>query len=35
MTVDLRTGRLREPRAEDYLTKNTAVAPAPASTHAP
>lgn len=28
-TVDLRTGEIREPRAEDYITKSTAVAPAP------
>jgi len=33
--VDLRTGVLREARREDYITKLTAVAPAPAGTVAP
>lgn len=34
-TVDLRTGELREARPEDYITKTTAVAPAPPGTAAP
>jgi putative DNA primase/helicase len=33
--VDLRTGELREMRPEDYITKTTAVAPAPAGTPCP
>lgn len=32
-TVDLRTGALRTARREDMITKQTAVAPAPAGTH--
>jgi putative DNA primase/helicase len=34
-TVDLRTGELRDPRPEDYITKTTAVAPASPGTAAP
>ncbi len=34
-TVDLRTGELRTARPEDYLTKSTAIAPAPPGTPAP
>jgi putative DNA primase/helicase len=34
-TVDLRTGTLRPPRPGDYITKVTAVAPAPEGTPAP
>jgi putative DNA primase/helicase len=35
MTCDLRTGDLREPSSEDYITKLTAVAPAEPGTDAP
>jgi putative DNA primase/helicase len=35
MTVDLHTGIDRAPRREDYCTKSTAVAPAPAGTPCP
>jgi putative DNA primase/helicase len=34
-TVDLRTGRLQPARLTDYITKQAAVAPAPAGTPAP
>ena len=34
-TVDLRTGEVREPRPTDFITKQTAVAPAPAGTPTP
>lgn len=34
-TVDLRTGELRAARPEDYITKTTAVAPAPDGTPTP
>lgn len=34
-TLDLRTGELRAARPEDYVTKTTAVAPAPAGTPTP
>lgn len=34
-TVDLRTGRLQGARLTDYITKQTAIAPAPAGTPAP
>lgn len=34
-TVDLRTGELRDPLPDDYITKLTAVAPAPAGTPCP
>lgn len=34
-TVDLRTGELRAARPEDYITKTTAVTPAPPGTPAP
>lgn len=33
-TVDLRTGKLREPRRQDFITKTTSVAPAPKGTPA-
>ena len=35
MTVDLRSGGFREPRLTDYITKSTAVRPAPPGTTAP
>jgi putative DNA primase/helicase len=35
MTVELRTGTSRSARPEDYITKITAVAPAPAGTACP
>lgn len=34
-TVDLRTGELRDARTADYITKTTAVSPAPPGTPAP
>jgi len=34
-TVDLRTGRLQQARLTDYITKQTAIAPAPPGTPAP
>jgi putative DNA primase/helicase len=34
-TVDLRTGELRPARLDEYITKQTAIAPAPAGTEAP
>src|SRR5690606_2721635 len=34
-TVDLRTGQLRAARHDDYITKATAVVPAPPGTRAP
>ena len=34
-TVDLHTGELRDPRADDYITKVTAVEPAPPGTPTP
>lgn len=35
VTVELRTGAVREARREDYITKRTAVAPAPQGTPTP
>ena len=35
MTVELRTGRARGPQRSDYITKRTAVAPAPPGTPTP
>ena len=34
-TVDLRTGEIREARPDDYITRSTAVGPAPPGTRAP
>ena len=34
-TVDLRTGELREAKRDDFITRQTAVTPAPAGTEAP